>query len=400
MECIFPHHEWPAGRDKKLSPVDGLVRSAGGQMGSYNGWERVNWFSKAGDDTSEKATQTWERAGPWALRVKEEVEAVRDNVGVLDLAGFSRFNLSGGGAAEWLRCQIAGSLPKAGRMTLGYFPDNRGRILTEMSIIRHSDDDFTLITAALAQWHDFEILSNSLTDGLSLTDHTDEFSTLIVSGPKSRDLFESLKTQADLSLGWLSHQDAVVAGTACRLLRVSFAGELGWEVHAPNAEIPKLYEAIKGAGAKPFGMYALNSMRIEKGYRTWKGDLSTDYTLFEGGLDRFIKLEKPQNFPGKAALQNEQQQGAKKRFITMVVDSGDYDAPYMSTIWCGDEVVGETTSGDWGYRVNASIALGVVRVDLSVPGTVLEIEMYGRRYKAVVQPDEPLWDHTNERLRA
>jgi dimethylglycine dehydrogenase len=396
----FPHHEWPAGRDKKLSPVDGLVRSAGGQMGSYNGWERVNWFSKAGDDTSEQATQTWERAGPWALRVKEEVEAVRDNVGVLDLAGFSRFNLSGGGAAEWLRCQIAGSLPKAGRMTLGYFPDNRGRILTEMSIIRHSDDDFTLITAALAQWHDFEILSNSLTDGLSLTDHTDEFSTLIVSGPKSRDLFVSLKTQADLSLGWLSHQDAVVAGTACRLLRVSFAGELGWEVHAPNAEIPKLYEAIKGAGAKPFGMYALNSMRIEKGYRTWKGDLSTDYTLFEGGLDRFIKLEKPQNFPGKAAMQNEQQQGAKKRFITMVVDSGDYDAPYMSTIWCGDEVVGETTSGDWGYRVNASIALGVVRVDLSVPGTVLEIEMYGRRYKAVVQPDEPLWDHTNERLRA
>ena len=84
----------------------------------------------------------------------------------------------------------------------------------------------------------------------------------------------------------------------------------------------------------------------------------------------------------------------------MVVDSGDYDAPYMSTIWCGDEVVGETTSGDWGYRVNASIALGVVRVDLSVPGTVLEIEMYGRRYKAVVQPYEPLWDHTNERLRA
>jgi dimethylglycine dehydrogenase len=239
-----------------------------------------------------------------------------------------------------------------------------------------------------------------LTDGLSLTDHTDEFSTLIVSGPKSRDLFVSLKTQADLSLGWLSHQDAVVAGTACRLLRVSFACELGWEVHAPNAEIPKLYEAIKGAGAKPFGMYALNSMRIEKGYRTWKGDLSTDYTLFEGGLDRFIKLEKPQNFPGKAAMQNEQQQGAKKRFITMVVDSGDYDAPYMSTIWCGDEVVGETTSGDWGYRVNASIALGVVRVDLSVPGTVLEIEMYGRRYKAVVQPDEPLWDHTNERLRA
>ncbi len=396
----FPHHEWPAGRDKKLSPVDDAIRAAGGQMGAYNGWERANWFAQDGDDTSEEATHTWERSGPWAARVKEEVEAVRDSVGVLDLPGFSRFNLSGEGAAEWLRGRIAGALPKAGRMTLGYFPDNRGRILTEMSIIRHGEDDFTLITAALAQWHDFEVLTNALPDGLSLSDHTEEFSTLIVSGPKSRDLFQSLDTQADLSLGWLTHQDALVAGISCRMLRVSFAGELGWEVHAPIADIPALYEAIKGAGAKPFGMYALNSMRIEKGYRTWKGDLSTDYTLFEGGLDRFVKLDKPQDFPGKAALQNEKQQGSKKRFVTMVVEAGDFDAPYMSTIWNGDDVVGETTSGDWGYRIDASVALGVVRTDLSEPGSTLEIEMYGQRYKAVVQPDQPLWDPANERLRA
>lgn len=396
----FPHHEWPAGRDKKLSPVDDVIRAAGGQMGAYNGWERANWFAKDGDDTSEEATHTWQRSGPWAVRVKEEVEAVRDGVGVLDLPGFSRFSFSGEGAAEWLRGRIAGALPKAGRMTLGYFPDSRGRILTEMSIIRHDEDNFTLITAATAQWHDFEMLKNALADGLSLVDQTEKFSTLIVSGPKSRDLFQSLDTQADLSLGWLTHQDVVVAGIACRMLRVSFAGELGWEVHAPLADIPALYEAITGGGAKPFGMYALNSMRIEKGYRAWKGDLSTDYTLFEGGLDRFVKLDKPQDFPGKAALQNEKQQGSKKRFVTMVVEAGDFDAPYMSTIWNGDEVVGETTSGDWGYRIDASVALGVVRTDLSEPGSKLEVEMYGRRYKAVVQPDQPLWDPANERLRA
>ena len=396
----FPHHMWPAGRDKKLSPVHDKLLAAGGQMGAYNGWERANWFAKDGDDTSEASTETWDRNGPWEVRVKEEVEAVRDGVGVLDLPGFSRFNLSGEGAADWLRTRIAGALPKAGRMTLGYFPDSRGRILTEMSIIRHDEDHFTLITAAVAQWHDFDVLNKDLAPGLTLTDHTREFSTLIVCGPKSRDLFQAIGTDADLSLGWLTHQKATVAGKNCALARVSFAGELGWEIHARMDDIPALYDAVIKAGATPFGMFALNSMRIEKGYRAWKGDLSTDYTLLQGGLERFVKLDKPQDFPGKAALQNEKQQGVTKSFVTLLVDAGDQDAPYMSTVWHKGKVVGETTSGAWGYRINKSVALGMVKAELAVPGTELEIDIFGKMCRAVVQPDQPLWDPENERLRA
>lgn len=396
----FPHHVWPAGRDRKLSPVHDKILAAGGQMGTFNGWERANWFAKPGDDTSEESTQTWDRNGPWAVRVKEEVEAVRDGVGVLDLPGFSRFNLSGEGAAEWLRGRITGGLPKVGRMNLAYFGDDRGRILTEMSILRHGEDHFTLITAATAQWHDFDVLRPARDAGLTLTDHTTEYSTLIVTGPQSRALFEALETKADLSLGWLTHQAAEVAGTPCALARVSFAGELGWEIHAANADIPALYDAVIGAGAKPFGMFALNSMRIEKGYRAWKGDLSTDYTLLEGGLDRFVKLDKPQDFPGKAAMQLEKQAGSKKRFVIMTVDAGDQDAPYMSTVWHDGAVVGETTSGDWGYRVNSSVALGMLRADLAVPGTEVEIDIFGKMCKATVQPDQPLWDPQNERIRA
>ncbi|WP_108838092.1 FAD-dependent oxidoreductase [Tateyamaria sp. Alg231-49] len=396
----FPHHEWPAGRDKKLSPVHETILEQGGVMGAYNGWERANWFAKDGDDTSLEATETWNRKGPWTIRVKEECEAVRDKVGVLDLPGFSRFKLTGAGAAEYLRGRITGGLPKAGRMNLGYFADSRGRILTEMSLIRHDEDDFTLITAANAQWHDFEVLKAGLPEGLSLTDHTEEFSTLIVCGPDSRNAFQAMGTDADLRATWLSHQLATVAGVPCMLARVSFAGELGWEIHAKNADIPALYAAVRGAGAIPFGMYALNALRIEKGYRAWKGDLSTDYTLFEGGLDRFVKLDKPQDFPGKAALMNEKQQGSKKRFVTLLVDAGDQDAPYMSTIWDGDTVVGETTSGAWGYRIGASVALGVVKTELATPGQTLEVEIYGKRCKATVQPDVPLWDPENERLRA
>ena len=294
---------------------------------------------------------------------------------------------------------ITGALPKIGRLNLAYFSDSRGRILTEMSVLRFDEDAFTLLTAAGAQWHDGELLRNNLPAGLTLRDKTTEQSTLIVTGPKSRDLLAPL-TDGDLSLGWLTHQPARVAGRDAMLVRVSFAGELGWEVHAALDDIPAIYDAIIGGGATPFGMYALNSMRIEKGYRAWKGDLSTDYTLFEGGLDRFVKLDKAQDFPGKAALLNEKQQGSKKRFVTMLVDAGAQDAPYMSTIWNGNAVVGETTSGAWGHRINASVALGVVRTELSTPGTALEIEMYGKRYAATVQPDQPLWDPENERLRA
>ncbi|MBW4981731.1 FAD-dependent oxidoreductase [Mameliella sp. CS4] len=396
----FPHHSWPAARDRKTSPVHDRVKALGGVMGVSNGWERANWFAQPGDDTSEAATQTWDRAGPWEARVREECEAVRDGVGVLDLPGFSRFDVQGPGAAGWLLSRIAGTLPAPGRMNLAYFPDARGRILTEMSVMAHGPDHFMLITAAAAQWHDRDLLLADKPAGITVSDRTRDFSTLIVTGPKARDLFGALGTEADLTLPWLSVQQAVVGDIACGLARVSFAGELGWEIHAATAEIPALYEAVLGAGARPFGMFALDSLRIEKGYRAWKGDLSTDYSLFEAGLDRFVRLDKPQDFPGKDALTAEAVAGPKKRFVTLVVETGEADAPYMSTLWQGDEIVGETTSGAWGYRVGASIALGMVRADLAVPGTELAIDIFGQRRRATVQPDGPLWDPQNERLKA
>ncbi|CAN0604612.1 unnamed protein product, partial [Ectocarpus sp. 12 AP-2014] len=191
----------------------------------------------------------------------------------------------------------------------------------------------TLITAAAAQWHDFEMLWRKLPTGLTLTDNTREMGVLMVTGPKARDLFESLGTVADLTAGWLTHQSAKVAGIDCHIARVSFAGELGWEIHAHIDKIGALYDAVIGARATPFGMWALNSMRLEKGYRAWKGDLTSDYSLLEGGLERFVRFEKSQDFPGKTALLNEKQQGVAKGFVTLTVDAGEADAPYMSTLW-------------------------------------------------------------------
>lgn len=265
----------------------------------------------------------------------------------------------------------------------------------------HSDDEVGLITAALAQWHDFEVFSRQLPEGLTITDHTTEVECLLVTGPKARDMLAPLVDGHDLSKGWLTaSMEGTVAGQPCAMIRVSFAGELGWEIHASPDAMPAIWDALSDAGVTPFGMYALNSMRIEKGYRAWKGDLSTDYSLLEGGLDRFVKLDKPVDFPGKAALQAEAEAGRKKGFVTLEMEPGDQDAPYMAPVWHGDEIVGEVTSCAMGYRTGKCIALGMLRADCLTEGTQVEVDVFGTRHKAVVQADQPMWDPKNERIRA
>lgn len=393
----FPHHRWPAAADRKTSTLHSRLKEAGAQFGVYGGWERANWFAKRGDDTSEASTQTWERDGPWEARVAEECAAVRDGCGILPITGFSRLKVEGPGARAFVDGLTASRLPKPGRIGLAYFPDARGRIVTECSVMVHGDDDVGLITAAAAQWHDAEIFSRQAPEGITVTDHTKDVECLLVTGPKARDILAPL-TDHDLTLPWLSVSfEGKVAGRDCALIRVSFAGELGWEIHCAPDDAPAIWDALTDVGATPFGMFALNSLRIEKGYRAWKGDLSTDYTLLEGGLDRFIDWSK--EFTGKPALQAEQQHGPTKRFVTLTIDGGTCDAPYMATIWQGDTPVGEVTSAAWGYRVGQHVALGMVRRDLAAAGTGLEVEIFGKRVPAEVQPDGPLWDPKNERLR-
>jgi dimethylglycine dehydrogenase len=398
----FPHYAWPEGRDKKLSAVHDRTKALGAQFGAYNGWERALWYARPGDDTSAEASQTWAREGAWFGAVKAECEAVRDACGILDLPGFSRFVLTGDGAAAWLSRQITGKLPAVGRLGLAYFADEAGRIVTEMSVARLGEDELLLITAATAQLHDGDWLRAHLEPGLSLTEETDLWSTQILTGPKAREIL-GFVSDADLAKGWLTFQNATVAGRAVFLMRVSFAGELGWEIHSRLADTPAVWDAVLAAGTplglKPFGMFALNSLRIEKGYRAWKGDLSTDYSVLQGGLERFVDWTKPE-FRGKAALAAEKQAGVAKSFCTLVIAAGDFDPPYMSTIWAGDQVVGEVTSGYFGHRVGACIGLGMLRADLNREGQGVEVEIFGQRYPAVVQADAPLWDGKNARIRA
>lgn len=387
---------------RRLSALHDRTAALGAQFGPYNGYERALWYARPGDDTSEAAQRTWRREGPWFAAVQAECEAVRDACGILDLPGFSRFRLTGAGAADWLAAQITGRLPAVGRLGLAYFADDKGRIVTEMSVARLAEDEFWLITAATAQLHDRGWLERHLAPGLRLEDESADWSCQIVTGPKAREVLQAAGAEADLSLPWLSHQKARIAGREVWLARVSFAGELGWEMHTRLADTPAVWDAVMAAGTplglRPFGMFALNSLRVEKGYRAWKGDLSTDYTVLQGGLGRFVDWAKPA-FRGKAALEAERQRGPDRSFCTLKIGAGAFDPPYMSTIWKGDKVVGELTSAEWGHRIGACIGLGMLRADLNVPGTALEVEVFGERVPAVVQADQPLWDAKNERLR-
>ncbi|MGA1232712.1 MAG: GcvT family protein [Lutimaribacter sp.] len=394
----FPWHRWPAAPNRKQSALHSRLEQAGAQFGAYNGWERANYFAKPGDDTSEEATQTWARSGPWQPRIAAECAAVRDHAGMIAISGFTRLKVTGPGARAHVDRLTCSRLPQPGRVGLAYFPDTRGRILTEMSVIPESDEALLLITAGTAQWHDRDVLLQGAPEGITITDHSAEQDCLLLTGPQARAILEPL-TDGDLALPWLTMQSALVCGVPCQLMRVSFAGELGWEIHCPADQAPVIWDALAAAGVTPFGMWALNSLRIEKGYRAWKGDLSTDYSILQGGLERFVDWSKP-DFPGKAAMLAEKEAGPTRRFVLLHVQAGDCDAPYMSTLWHQGKIVGETTSGVWGYRVNHSVALGMVRADLAQPGTEIEVEIYGQRHSAVVQPDGPLWDPKNQRIRA
>ena len=377
-----PFHAWPAGRDKRLSPVHDRLLTAGAQMGAFGGWERALWFARPGDDTSEAASQTFERKGPWWGAVVEEVAAVQGGAGVIDLCGFTRFELGGPGAADWLAARIATRLPAIGRVGLAYLSDHRGRCLTELSVIRHAEDDFTLITAAAAEWHDRDILAADLPETVTLTDQTEAVSTLLVTGPASRDVLAAAGSEADLALPWLTHQPATVAGRPCYLVRVSFAGELGWEVHADPQHVPAIWDAVTGAGARPFGMIALDSMRLEKGWLAWKTDISTDYTPEQLGLARFLRVPQP----------------AETR-LALLAHDGTTEPLTMANVLLDGAIVGEVTSAAYGHRAGKPLALAMLPEALTAQGTELVIDLFGTPVPARVLGG-PAWDADLSRIRA
>ena len=401
----YPQEERPAGRPARTSPLYERLGEQGAVFGARGGWERAVYFREPADSAG--AESSFRRAH-WHRAVERECAAVAHGVGLLDLTGFARFEVSGSGAARWLDHLIAGALPRAGRTTLAYGCSPRGGVVMEMTITRLPDGRFWLLSAAAAQRHDLDWLrqhQSSSYGPLEVTNLTDRYGTLVIAGPRSRELLARV-TAADLSnaaFPWLGVRAIDIGGAELWALRLSYVGELGYELHVPMEEIlavhARLTDAGRALGLRPFGLYAVESMRLEKCYRSWKADLTTEYNPLAASLERFVRLDKEADFIGRDALRKAAAAGAAERFVPLLVEARDADAAPVSIVYRRGEAVGLVTSGGFGHRLGHSIALAYVRTDLTAPGTALEVEILGERCRAVVAR-EPLYDPDNLRLRS
>ena len=400
----YPAEERPAGRPAKTSPVYTRLKSKGARFGARGGWERAVYFPEVGDPTA--AAELSFRRPRWHTAVARECNAVQERVAVLDLPGFTKFEVSGPGAHAWLDHMVAGTVPRPGRTALNYFCSPSGGIVTEMTITAFGPERYWLISAAAGERHDEHWLRAHLPSGgaVRVENQSARYGTLIVVGPRSRELLSAL-TSADLgneAFPWLAMRVIDIGYTQAIALRVNYVGELGWELHLPVEQLLSVYELVWEAGARygisDYGLYAMDSLRLEKCYRAWKGDLTTEYTPFMASLDRFVKLDKPGGFIGQEALRREAASGPRERFVPLIVAAEEADAPAVSIVYQDKQSVGLVTSGGFGYRLNQSIALAYVRTDLATEGTELEVEIIGTRRRAVVGR-EPLYDPQNLRLR-
>jgi dimethylglycine dehydrogenase len=401
----FPYEERPAGRPLRTSPLYETLKAKGARFGARGGWERAVYLDLKGDVPLD--THSFRREHVWHGAVNEEVRAVRERVGILDLPGFTKYELKGPGASKHLDYLSCSKLPSQGRVSLAYALTDDGKLWSEFTITRLGEDHFYIISAAVAATHDMDLLRQGLAadSAIAVKDVTADFGTLIIAGPSARDVLAQV-TQADLSnagFPWLTAQYIETVSGRCLAMRVNYVGELGWELHAPVAQLPSLYAAIWAAGAafdiRDFGLYAMDSLRVDKCYRGWKSDLESGYTPLEASLDRFVDVTKP-DFVGKAALAAEHARGAAQRFVPLIFDDdGDAEAPYCAQVFDGDTNVGLTTSGVWSHTLKKSVALAYVKADKATPGTKLQVNVLGTMRSATVHA-EPLYDPKNQRLRA
>jgi dimethylglycine dehydrogenase len=398
----FPFEERPAGRPAKTSALYERLREKGAMFGARNGWERAAWFPRSASEAREELTF---HRPHWFETVAEECRSVTERVAVLDLPGFSKFEVVGPGAARWLDELVTGALPSIGRVALNYACTSKGGLLTEITITRLTEDRFWLIGSAAAEWHDQDWLVHHLpSDGsVHVANLTVKYGTLVVAGPRSRAVLASLSS-ADFStraFPWRSARMVELGPVQVLALRISYVGELGWELHLPMRHLADVYERVwragEAEGIRDVGVYAVDSLRLEKCYRSWKQDLEIGYSPLAASLDRFVRLDKP-CFIGRAALLREKERGAAHRFVPLLVE-GEIDAPYCSAVVSGNEHVGIVTSAGFGHRVGRAIALAYVRRELAAEGQRLEIEVLGERVEATIAR-EPLYDPENRRLRA
>lgn len=403
----FPHEEYQSGRPRIVSPLYDRLKARRAVFGSKLGWERPNWFAPEGtaaQDLYSMGRQNWFDA------VGQEHAHVREKAGLFDQSSFAKYELSGPKAAEALEWICANRVAReVGRLTYTQLLNSRGGIEADLTVARMADDLFYIVTGTGFRTHDFGWIADHLpTDGVSFRDVTEDWGTLSLMGPEARDILARV-TPADVSgaaLPFGSAREITIAGAPVRALRVTYVGELGWELHTPLDQTGAVFDALMEAGAnlRPVGYRALESLRLEKGYRAWSSDITPNDTPFEAGLGWAVKMKGNTPFLGRAALEAVAGRPLAKRFAGFTVDDPAAVLVGRETILRDGQPVGYLTSGGYGYTVGQSIGFGYVRHAGGVSDDWLAAGRYDLVIAGTTTPAQlamrPLYDPEGLRIRA
>jgi len=367
----MPHEHRPAARLARTTPLYAELNNNGAIWGVVNGWERALVYKP--DDQPDFVDEHSFRFTPTQDLVANEIHALTSNVAVMEV--------------------------------LAYLLNPHGHVLAEATIAKLNDNTYWYGSAAASEWHDLDWLNQHKPDDVFITELTNQYTTVVVSGPKSRELLQSLSPRNDwskASFPWMQCRKVHLAHAGLIAMSISFSGELSYELHVPNEQLYLVWQVIQNAGKdfnlSKFGLYATESMRMEKGYRHWKADLIYERNPIESGLDRFVDLEKS-DFIGKAALLKEIERGPVKQFVTLVVNCDIAPAHGGDSVYHGDALIGTVTSGGYGHRVKKNLAYAFIDPSHCKENTSLQIEILGKKYTAIVSP-ECAYDEEYELVRA
>ena len=398
----YPNEELPAMRRQKTTALYDRLLAKGAVMGAGFGLEHVLWFAESPEEAREQPTFRRSNAFP---HVAAEVKAVREGVGAVEIANFAKHVVSGPGAEAFLDRVLAGRLPKPGSLNLTPLLTPKGKLYGDLTVACLGPGRYILFGSGAAQEMHRRWFEQHLPEsGVTYRNASDDYHGIALSGPKSRDLLSRI-TRDDVSAQALKFRDIrpmAVGGIPAIVARVSFSGELGYEIYCRPPYLLKLYEAIQEAGddfgLEFYGARALMSLRLEKNWGAWTLDFRPDFTPGESGLDAFIAFDKSADFIGKGAALAEREAGAKRKLVTLVVDAEDVDCHADEAIFHDGTCVGFVTSGGFAHHSEKSVAMGYVPRDLARAGEAFEVEILGNLYPAQLQ-DRPLYDPDGTKMR-
>jgi dimethylglycine dehydrogenase len=402
FSITFPNEELPAARPQRTTPVYDRLKARRAVFGASFGLEHALWFAPAGSEAHEIATFRRSNAhGP----VGEECRAVRAGVGLLEIANYGKYEIAGAGAEAWLDRMLAGRLPQVGRMTLAPMLSAKSGLMGDFTVSRLADERFMIVGSGAAERFHMRWFEAHLPErGVTVRPIATERVGFALAGPRSRDLLARL-TDEDLSKSafpFFHIRSIDVATVPAWVARVSFTGELGFEIYVDAAYELALYDALVRAGADlglaHFGGRALNSLRLEKSFGAWLREYTPDYTPFQAGLDRFIDFAKS-GFVGREAALRQRDEPPSHRLVTLVVEAADADAYGDEPVLADGRVVGFTTSGGYGHTVGQSIALAYLEPACAAPEAELRITILGDDRPARVT-SAPLYDPPGLRMRS